>query len=170
MKIKGRATGITDLQQLIGADKFGSDAVCDILDADCGMSEESKVVLNNYLGVTQDMRETLEELSNTYPLELSNTFTQKENGKQGRTGAEIGSDIVQADASDDEPQGRWGVLVKVKGYKVLYSDAETQEEAITDIEERLDKYEDTRMILDSLKPTDVDWNILSANTVRKSIS
>lgn len=158
MEIKARATGITDLQQLIGAEKFGSDAICDILDADCGMSEQSKAVLNSYLKVTQDMREVLEELSNTHTQKLE---------ESSNTYARIGNEIVQEDINDDGPQGRWGVLIKVIGYTVWYSDAKDRYEAVKDVEERLGKFADTRELLDNLKPGDTDWEVVA---VDKAIS
>lgn len=161
MEIKARATGLTDVQQLIGAERFGSDALCDLLESNADI-EEIRAVLISYLKVTLDMRETLEELSNTHTQKLEESSNPH---------ARIGTEIVPEDINDDEPQGgpqgRWGVLIKVTGYTVWYSDAKDRYEATKDVEERLGKFADTRELLDNLKPGDTDWKVVA---VDKAIS
>ena len=153
MEIKARATGITDLQQLIGAEKFGSDALCDLLEINANI-EEIRAVLNSYLKVTLDLREALEELSNMHTQKLE---------ESSNTYARIGNEIVQEDINDDGPQGRWGVLIKVIGYTVWYSDAKDRYEAVKDVEERLGKFANTRELLDNLKPDDTDWEVVAVD-------
>lgn len=84
---------------------------------------------------------------------------------------EIKGELAQADAdvkedTDDEPQGKWGVLIKVTGYTVWYSDAKDRYEAMKDVEERLVKFEDTRELLDNLKPDDTDWEVVAVNKTK----